>query len=411
MTPPPAPPVSSGRLPRICRWVCALVALTLALGVVAGGLYLAGDALFRHNADVRRWYNVLRSEPYRYEGINPLYQATDPAGLVRLTGAEDVARARRDVARAVFGADRPPLGVRPDRVEAGIDPAGIATLAPYADPALVARIDRLTIRPDPGFVSRAYVLHPARPASGPGPVFVYQQGYAATVARAAPLLRPLLARGVTVLALNYIGGYGENEMPARLYPGHGVFANDRAHFALDPLALRRYFLPILAGLNHLLAQTGAEQADMGGLSAGGWATVVFAAIEPRIRRSYPMAGAYPLYLQQEDDHPPPHEQYYRPLLQAAGYAELFVLGALGPGRGQIQFFGQYDRCCQNNRLADLYAPTVTAVVDRLAGLPAVGGGAFAVHINDTSPDHTINPDYVARILEDLEAAGRAPAAE
>jgi hypothetical protein len=108
-----------------------------------------------------------------------------------------------------------------------------------------------------------------------------------------------------------------------------------------------------------------------------------------------MAGAYPLTYQQEDDHPPPAEQYYPALVQAASYAEMFVMAAHGEGRGQIQFFGQYDRCCQNNRIADLYAP---AVADKVK---ALGPGSFKVHINDTSPDHTINPDYVTGILDDL----------
>ncbi|WP_051013598.1 alpha/beta hydrolase [Pararhodospirillum photometricum] len=385
---------------RCCGVLKGLLLVLVVGGLLGGGVFWAGDALFRGNADFRRWYNVLRAEPYRYEGIRPVYRETDPASLIRFAGPEDMVPRRAALAEVIFGpgVTTPPADLRPDRVERGVDPQGVAALAPYRDDR-VASIDRLSLTVDEGFTARFYVLHPRHPR---GPVLLYQQGNAATIANAASLLGPLLERGVTIVAFNY-PGYGENVLTRRSYPGYGVFEPSlREHMALDPLPLRRFFLPLLAGLNHGLAETGALVADMAGISAGGWATVVFAAVESRVRRSYPMAGAYPLYLQQQDDHPPSEEQYYRPLLQAANYLELFVMGAVGEGRAQIQFFGQYDRCCQNNRLSELYAPAVRDAAQRL-------GGRFDVHLNTTSPDHRINDDYVARILADLEDQGPPPA--
>ncbi|GEO82036.1 alpha/beta hydrolase [Pararhodospirillum oryzae] len=375
-----------------CR-VVVLSALASAalIGSLLGGLYLAGDALFRHDPDFRRWYNVLRSKPFRYEGIRPIYLETDPASLIHVDGDLAIARRRLALSRVIFGTDTPPDTVRPDTIERAINPAGVPGLEPYAGFASASAIDRFSLTVDEGFTSRFYLMHPKAPN---GRLVVYHQGYAATIAKGADLIRPLLERGFTVLALNYVVPRGENILVKRLYPGYGVFEPGHEHLAFDPLPLRRYFLPVLAGLNQALADTGASWADMAGISAGGWVSVVLAALEPRIRRSYPMAGAYPLYLQQLDDHPPAEEQYYPPLLHAANYMDMFVMGAVGPDRGQIQFFGQYDRCCQNNRLAELYAPAVTAAVERL-------GGRFAMHLNTTSPDHRINEDYVEAILADL----------
>ncbi|MBK1664583.1 alpha/beta hydrolase [Rhodospirillum rubrum] len=382
----------SGFVTTFQRFSAWLVAGAIVLGALAGLIYLIADALFTHNADFRRWYNVVRAQPYRYEGIQPVYLETDPASLIALPDAEAVAAKRAAVTRAVFGRPDLPREARPDVIERAIDPRGVAALAPYGDPAVVATVDRLSVIVDEAFTAKAYLLHPLRPN---GRLFAYQQGYAGTIDKAAGLLRPLLERGYTVLALNYVG-YGESAVHRRLYPGHGVFVPGREHFLFDPLPLRRYLLPMVAGLNQAMEDLGVGQADLGGISAGGWVTVVTAAMDERIRRSYPMAGAYPLYLQQLDHHPPTEEQYYPPLVQAADYLELFVLGAVGRGRGQVQFFGQYDRCCQNNRLSELYAPAVRAAVDRL-------GGFFYTHINDKSPDHRINEDYIALILGDLDA--------
>ncbi len=381
------------------RWILGGV---IGLGILAGVAYGVGDWMFRTDPDVRRWYNVLRAEPYRYEGVPPFYAETNPETLVaRLKGPADLDARRRALSTAVFGTPLPPRSARPDRVERMIDPATVPALAPYLGRSALAGVDRLTVNVDAGYTARAYHLHPARPR---GAVVLWQQGYAATIADAAPLLLPLLEQGYDVVALNYHGDYGENDANPRVFDGYGLLPSSGWSFLYAmPLPLRRYFLPPLAAVNQVMEEVGTGTYHMAGISAGGWVTVVLSALDERVRRSYPMAGVYPLYLQQQANHPPPPEQSYPPLLQAASYTEMFVMAAQGRGRGQSQFFGQYDRCCQSNRFAELYAPTVAKVV------VALGGGHFGIHINTTSPDHRINEDYVDGVLADLRVADGKPA--
>ncbi|MCF8482626.1 MAG: alpha/beta hydrolase [Rhodospirillum sp.] len=375
------------------QWFGSFLALVVLGGLGWGG-YLAGDWLVHHNTEFRRWYNVSRAEPYRYEGTRPIHTLTDPASLVsELTSETDIAARRRALSQAIFGSPSAPFWTRPETVERSISLEDVPALAPYRQLTVLMRVDRLTIPVDVGFTSIAYHLRPVDPR---GMLVVWQQGFAATVADAAPLLVPLLERGYDVMALNNVGAYGENQLKDMDLPRYGhVSSQGRLFLSVLPYPLRRFLFPPLVAANYALEELGLDHYAMAGIAAGGWATVVQAALDQRILRSYPMAGAYPLTFQQEDDHPPPAEQYYPTLVQAASYAEMYVMGAHGEGRGQIQFFGQYDRCCQNNRVAELYAQAITDKVS------ALGPGSFEIHINDTSPDHVINPDYVTRVLDDL----------
>ena len=68
-------------------------------------------------------------------------------------------------------------------------------------------------------------------------------------------------------------------------------------------SVMKFFLePVAVSLNYLQTRAAADQFpayqdfSMIGLSGGGWTTVVYAAIDPRIKLSFPVAGSLPLYL-------------------------------------------------------------------------------------------------------------------
>src|ERR1041385_7687309 len=83
---------------------------------------------------------------------------------------------------------------------------------------------------------------------------------------------------------------------------------------------------------------------MVGLSGGGWTTTLYAAIDPRIRKSFPVAGSIPLYLY--SDHYQTDAEQSRPeLYSLAGYPDLYVLGSSGIGRKQVQILNHSDSCC------------------------------------------------------------------
>ena len=88
-----------------------------------------------------------------------------------------------------------------------------------------------------------------------------------------------------------------------------------------------------------VTQGGAYQdVIMIGHSGGGWTTTLAAAIDPRIRLSFPVAGSLPLYLQEGPcgitaDYEQVVPSLYR---DRASYLDLYVLGSVGAGRRQVQ---------------------------------------------------------------------------
>src|SRR5439155_16801794 len=83
---------------------------------------------------------------------------------------------------------------------------------------------------------------------------------------------------------------------------------------------------------------------MTGLSGGGWATTIYAAIDPTIRCSFPVAGTIPLYLRTKGS-VGDREQFEPTFYGIAGYPDLYILGAQGRGRKQVQILVRRDDCC------------------------------------------------------------------
>lgn len=170
-----------------------------------------------------------------------------------------------------------------------------------------------------------------------------------------------------------------------------------------------YFLePLAKALNYVVQHYPAyEDFSMVGLSGGGWTTSVYAAIDPRVRISFQVAGSIPLYLRPANFHQDA-EQYWPTLYSRAGYPELYVLGSTGPGRKQIQILNRHDLCCFR---AQDHDPTLPHVKNQPANqrdfdssvrsyerrvnstLAALGSGSFRVVIFDEPGKHLI-PDYV-----------------
>ena len=161
-------------------------------------------------------------------------------------------------------------------------------------------------------------------------------------------------------------GYGlQRTIAALLREGYGVLGVFMPHMrpgdctgghdALMQLSTTgsplKYFLePVAISLNHLKTRSRSGQFPkyrafhMVGLSGGGWTTTVYAAIDPTIRCSFPVAGTFPLYLRiggSVGD----REQYETSFYGLAGYPDLYILGAHGRGRKQVQILVRRDDCC------------------------------------------------------------------
>lgn len=173
----------------------------------------------------------------------------------------------------------------------------------------------------------------------------------------------------------------------------------------------RFFLESTAiSLNHLKKRNVVggfpkyRAYHMLGLSGGGWTTTVYAAIDPAIRCSFPVAGTIPLYLRSGGSIGD-REQYEPTFYSLAGYQDLYVLGAHGRGRKQVQILGRKDDCCfgeaQHNAQAVglAYADAMRDYERRVQmALKTITPASFRLEIDETAPGHMISHHAVQNII-------------
>jgi hypothetical protein len=180
----------------------------------------------------------------------------------------------------------------------------------------------------------------------------------------------------------------------------------------------KYFLePTFISLNYLETQSrpghfpNYRAFHMVGLSGGGWTTTMCAAIDPRIRCSFSVAGTIPLYLRSGGS-VGDREQFEPSFYRVAGYPDLYILGAYGNGRKQIQIVIRADDCCFGQAQHDAastgmaYADAMQEFAGRVhQALKTIGPGSFRLEIDETAPSHMISHLVINRIiLPELAAA-------
>jgi hypothetical protein len=173
----------------------------------------------------------------------------------------------------------------------------------------------------------------------------------------------------------------------------------------------KFFLePVAISLNALRDRY--KEIHIAGLSGGGWTTTMYAAVDPTVRLSFPVAGTIPLYLRTGGS-VGDKEQYLDEFYRLAGYLDLYLLGAIGPGRKQIQILNRRDDCCFGEAQHDSvrnglgYEPALRAYEKVVQD--AVGGpDRFRLVIDESAPRHLISADAVQVMLRAMAEKRPAP---
>ena len=316
-----------------------------------------------------------------------IHQGPASALDIWINDASKVDAMRSRLAAFIWNDDGVPYESLPSLVEQGIEDAGFRGMKG------LRKIDRITISMEFGLDSIAYLFHPNSPN---GRVILYHQGHSARgFIKGFHTIESFVSDGYTVVGMS-MPLKGMNSRPRGIPTKYGL-TNLNAHddfTYLDgegPSAIRFFVTPVIAVLNYLDASYSFPRYDMVGISGGGWTTIVAAALDPRITGSYPVAGSIP--------HPLLNEvagdfEYSLPgLYDVANYTELYVLGASGPGREQVQIFNKFDPCCFNGVATVFYEQRVRDV------LGTVGqGGAFDAVLDSTTEEHGIS-DFALGVIQ------------
>jgi hypothetical protein len=303
--------------------------------------------------------------------------------------------------------------VWPDGFPSGKRPTSVDRSVPSPIPGLanLRGVQRLNITIATAHPTVAYHFIPA--AGAKHRLVIVHQGHACSLADGTAATSGGLQRTIQALLSNgyaVLGMFMTGFSPVDCFGGHDTVFQTTGNRAL------RYFLePVAASVNYLQAAYPRYDFSMLGLSGGGWTTTLYAAIDPRITLSMPIAGSLPLYLRfggspsSEGD----TEQTLTALYAAHHYPDLYVLGASGAGRRQVQVLGRRDPSCFGEPtfrpdLAGMsWQQAVRDYETRVSQkVTALGPGAFSLRIDETTTRHQISPDTITNvILPNLASTG------
>jgi hypothetical protein len=273
----------------------------------------------------------------------------------------------------------------------------------------VAETQRLIIPMRYGVQATQYLIIPK--ATSSHRLGIYHTGHGEDPIIRVRTVQALLDRGYTVLCsdLPFVGWNVQDiEDPANPSQKDNIGTGTTAHNHLgawrsstfEPLTF--WMEPLAVALNYIGTALRPRSVNMIGLSGGGWATTAYAAIDPRITRSYPTAGSLPEYLHAAppgsqgdfEQEPATSPGFYA----IVSYLDLYAMGATGYSRrGQLQILNRFDACCFMGVGHRSYVPVVK---QRVA---VIGAGTWDLHEDATHNLHQISPFSLQVILWDQEA--------
>jgi len=329
--------------------------------------------------------------PPRLE-IEPFLLETNVEGLISIDGEADILDKRNKLIAHIWSTDRLPTEL-PDRVTENIVDVR------YEDLENLKQISKITVNMDWGINSIAYHFVPAQSNRN---LVIYHQGHYGDFIFGKDAIQELLNEGYNVIALS-MPLFGLNNRPVVDVPRVGKL-KFTGHEYLKFLPTEngypvKYFLQPVAMMVNYAQQHGYSNIYMLGLSGGGWTTTLYAAIDPRIERSYPVAGSLPIFLRPSGNLDwGDYEETIPEFFAIANYPELYILGSSGEGRRQIQILNKYDPCC----FAGIRYKTYEDIVKQR--VQSVGAGYFAVYLDETNREHKISDQAIKIIIDDLKSS-------
>jgi hypothetical protein len=158
--------------------------------------------------------------------------------------------------------------------------------------------------------------------------------------------------------------------------------------------MRLYLDPLAVALNYVAEHYDYSHIYMVGHSGGGATTILYAAVDPRIEKSYPVNTAIiPLFMRQFVGD---YEKSWPGFYDIANTLELYVMGAYGPGRSQLQIWNLHDPKGLEGSRTPAYRERIQSLVQSL------GAGRFDVYLDPTNVKHIVGDDARRAILEDIE---------
>ena len=223
------------------------------------------------------------------------------------------------------------------------------------------------------------------------------------------MVQALLVNGYHVLGcvMPFMASYSPDIIAANmeLHSHQNFYFYEQVVGSLDKHPLVYFLEDKIQALNYCDNNFDFKSYDMVGLSGGGWSTVMVAALDRRIRRSYPVFGGLPFDLRAilvsqgytaYGDYEQKQDRPWWPDLEDKE-EHIYALGCLEPGRRQMQIVGDQDTSFP---VINLHSQ-VTAYKDYVQSF--VPEGNYDVFIDDYATVHQFSELAITKIIDDLAA--------
>ncbi|MEY4128111.1 MAG: hypothetical protein RL737_2300, partial [Bacteroidota bacterium] len=274
------------------------------------------------------------------------------------------------------------------------DSVGIVTDERYGNLLSLQKIEKFKIKLEHGFISIGYIFHPKKSNNR---LIIYHRGHGGDFILGKKEIDVFLDRGYTVYAFS-MPLLGFNNQPKIHIPKLGTinFSSNHDFFRFLPNPLSYYLTPVISMINYASTKS-FKSVSAVGFSGGGWVVTIAAAMDERINYSFPIAATYPMairFLRPEKNYGD-FEQVYQPLFSKLDYTDLYVLGAVGKDRCQIQIFNLNDPCCFDGYEYQFYDEVLKSEVKKYMF------GDFRIFSDSTNYDHSISSFSLNLILNTI----------
>ncbi len=243
-------------------------------------------------------------------------------------------------------------------------------------------IEQFEITQKHNIKSIGYIFHPKNANSR---LMLYHQGHSGGFINGKKTIAYFVEKGYTIYAFA-MPLKGKNNMPVIEIKKLGkIHLVNHEEFKYLERPLQYFIAPVITMLNYS-QQYNYDDISMVGISGGGWTTTVVAAMDLRVNYSFPVAGTCPQFVryQKPSTRYGDFEQTYVDLYKSVNYLDMYIMGAVGKNRFQLQILNKYDPCCFEGEEFKKYEGFVSLNVGKF------GNGKFWVFSDTSHKEHKIS---------------------
>ena len=267
-----------------------MIVVLLILSFTYG--FIVGAFKYTPYYSLRSYYKQFVVREYdKYELINPLYLETNVSSLISIGNKNDVMQKRNELIRYIWKTQGFPYDKMPQSIENGIQDNRYSSLDNLKS------IDKITVSMDYGLKS---IIYHFQPIKSNNKLIIYHEGHDGDFILGKNTIGFFLGKGYSVMAFS-MPLLGMNNNPVVDLKSFGK-VNLTTHNYLSFIdsnnfsSIKFFVEPIAVSLNYIEKDFDYRSVSMIGISGGGWTATIYSAIDPRISRSYSVAGSLPLHL-------------------------------------------------------------------------------------------------------------------